>query len=120
MRKVSIGGVAALAAITFAPLAHAMPAGDICNSAKCDQMFLSRVDSSNFHPANGGGDQQWIPMAKQVCGLYQSQWDTVTTPQIFQNAMSLVQANISGLSNPDVGTFIYFSQVAYCPWSEHG
>lgn len=30
------------AAITFAPLAHAMPAGDICDSAKCDQMFLSR------------------------------------------------------------------------------
>ena len=112
--------MAALAAITIAPLAHAMRAGDICNSAKCDQMFLSRVDSSNFHPANGGGDQQWIPMAKQVCCRYQSQWDTVTTPQIFGNAMSLVQANVSGLSNPDVGTFIYFSQVAYCPWSEHG
>jgi hypothetical protein len=37
-------------------------------------------------------------MAKQVCGLYQSQWGSVTTPQIFGNAMSLVQANISGSS----------------------
>lgn len=68
MRKL-IAGVAALAAITFAPLAHAMPAGDICNSAKCDHMFLSRVDSSNIHPVNGGGDQEWIPLAKQVCGV---------------------------------------------------
>jgi hypothetical protein len=81
---------------------------------------LSRVDSSNIHPANGGGDQQWIPLAKQVCGVFQAQWGTVSSPQIFENAMSLVQANISGLSNPDVGSFIYFSQVAYCPWSEHG
>jgi hypothetical protein len=118
--KLLIGGVAALVAVTFAPPAHARPAGDICNSAKCDQMFLSRVDSSDFHPANGGGDQQWIPMAKQVCGVFQSQWGTVTSPQIFQNAMSLVQANISGLSNPDVGRFIYMSQVAYCPWTEQG
>jgi hypothetical protein len=36
MSKPFIVGVAALAAITFAPLAHAMPAGDICNTAKCD------------------------------------------------------------------------------------
>jgi hypothetical protein len=120
MGKLLMTGVVALAATTFAPLAHARPAGDICDTAKCDQMFLSRVDSSNFHPANDGGDQQWIPMAKQVCGVFQSQWGTVGSPQIFQNAMSLVQANISGLSNPDVGSFIYFSQVAYCPWSERG
>jgi hypothetical protein len=84
MRKLLIGGVAAMAAIIFAPVAHAMPAGDICNSAKCDQMFLSRIDSSNFHPANGGGDQQWIPLAKQVCGVFQAQWGQVTSPQIFQ------------------------------------
>jgi hypothetical protein len=45
-----------------------------------------------------------------VCGVFQAQWGTVSSPQIFENAMSLVQANISGLSYPDVGSFIYFSQ----------
>ena len=83
--KLLIGGVAALAAIIFAPPAHAMPAGDTCYSAKCDQMFLSRVDSSIIHPVNGGGDQEWIPLAKQVCGVFQAQWGTVSSPQNCQD-----------------------------------
>lgn len=83
-------------------------------------MFLSQVDSSNIHPVNGGGDDQLIPLAKQVCGLYQSQWDDVGTPHIYMNAMGLVQGNSPRLSNTDAGMFVYIAQVAYCPRSEHG
>ena len=83
-------------------------------------MFLSRIDSSNIRPANGGTSDQLIPMAKQVCAIYQQGWGNTTTPALYNQASTYVSGNSPGLSGTDVGAFIGISQTAYCPWSMKG